>query len=298
MYEYEGEPESEEYGEEAEEEELNKTYMDLMWQYLHHMLIPGNTLMNFRQGFPSVVNYDQLMAMIRRTIDPYLRVYGLSNQSIIQEANQTAHKIRQDLRELGFDTFDPYSYNYLGSIPHSNLPILLLNALGLFPSLIQSGRSILLLYPNEWKALIDAGLDLCEQVHGHPYFYWLIADISKLYWYIHEAPEEEEELQDLPGYTADDLIDNLLSHKKCYAIDFDMQSIRDIYEKELRNHDEENYRIEWMTQQPHPNESIQRDIENRIRQAEERAKIGYAIYEAIIELEDARKNVDVRSRII
>ena len=81
---------AEEYPEEAigEEEEsgLDHTYLTLLWAYLEHMLVPGNTLDNFNPSFstfPDEATYQRLMEMIRYTIDPYLSVSDANNQTII-----------------------------------------------------------------------------------------------------------------------------------------------------------------------------------------------------------------------
>ena len=306
MYQYGDYPESEEeYGEEVGEQEeveepLNKTYMDLMWQYLHHMLIPGSTLTNFRPDILYLANYDQLMTMIQHTIDPYLAVNVMDNQMISQEANQTAHRIRQDLWELGFSEIDPYSYINYRSVPYSNEPILLLNALGLLTSKSINAQWRVMLYPNEWKALVDAGLDLCEQVNGHPYFYRLIGDVESVYTsHLYELTDVERKLPHLPSYTADDLIDNLVPNKKCYDVNFDMRAIEDIYEEEGSKHQTVgNLDVDDIKYYERTHGTIPSHLESAISLIEERDNILYAIYEAITELEAIRQNVGVESKII
>ena len=154
---------------------LDHTYLTLMWSYLNHMLIPGNTLDNFNPSFypfPDDATYQRLMEMIRYTIDPYLSVSDADNRTIITMEDYVVQDVRQDLVDLGFNgEIDPTTYVYFQSVPYSNLPILLLYALGLVPAMFDDpfSYSAPSLYPNEWKALLrlSAGSDLYpEQVRG------------------------------------------------------------------------------------------------------------------------------------
>lgn len=191
------------------ERDLHWQYRYLMWLYLNHMVIPGNSVTNFQPSFeasfpppPNEATYQQLMTMIRHTIDPYLTVNNEDNQTITEEANRTAREIHQDLSDLGFSgEIHPSRWNYFKSSPYSNLPILLANALGLLPIIVVTRG----LYPNEWKALLDADIHLCEDVEGHSYFYWLIDNYNRGRSLDLRRTETSEEnlLPYLPGYTAE-----------------------------------------------------------------------------------------------
>ena len=316
MTEYEEEPEFEKEEEEGEFR-LDQTYLTLLWAYLEHMLIPGNTLDNFNPSFypfPDDVTYQRLMEMIRYTIDPYLSVSDADNRTIITMADYVAQDVRQDLVVLGFNgEIDLSTYNYFRSVPYSNLPVILLNALGLVHAMFDDPFASLppSLYPNEWKALLDAGISLCTQIRDNSYFYWLIENSWKGHSIsIFGADRLENVLPHLPGYTADDIIRSLQSDPECYRDDFDMREIHRIFnhrrnevirEDDLIERMEEQYDIE-VSEGRFPSELEQRRRRQQI--ARRRASLNEQmlfldqIQDAINALEELRRNITVRPRII
>ena len=308
----------EEYPEEEEEEEIAEpgiedTYLVLMWSYLEHMLIPGNTLGNFKptfSPFPDDATYDRLMTMIRRTIDPYLAVNDMDNQTIIQEADLVAQEIRRDLIDLGLTgEINDISYIYFQSIPYSNLPILLLNALGLVPGMfddIEVGQYVGL-YPNEWKALLDAGFPLCAQIGKRSYFSWLIGSSWKgLSMSITGSDRPENVLPHLPGYTAEDIIRSISSDPECYRVDFDLREILGVFNRrknEIIRSDDltdvmEKQLEKEIAEGRTPSDLDQRrlQIEQRRYGLDERAFLLNQIQEGINEIEKMRRDIE-RARL-
>ena len=226
------------------------------------------------------------------------------------------------------------TYNYFRSVPYSNLPVILLNALGLVHAMFDDPFASLppSLYPNEWKALLrlsagsdlypelcsgyktelpDAGISLCTQIRDNSYFYWLIENSWKGHSIsIFGADRLENVLPHLPGYTADDIIRSLQSDPECYRDDFDMREIHRIFnhrrnevirEDDLIERMEEQYDIE-ISEGRFPSELEQRRRRQQI--ARRRASLNEQmlfldqIQDAINALEELRRNITVRPRII
>ena len=317
---------------------LDHTYLTLMWSYLNHMLIPGNTPENFNPSFspfPDDATYQRLMEMIRYTIDPYISVSDADNRTIITMEDYVVQDVRQDLVDLGFNgEIDHTTYVYFQSVPYSNLPILLLYALGLVPAIFDDpfSYSAPSLYPNEWKALLrlsagsdlypeqssgyktelpDAGISLCARIRDNSYFYWLIENSWKGHSIsIIGADRPENVLPHLPGYTVEDIINNIRSDPECYRDDFDLREIRRIFDRRrneiirddnLTERMEEQYDIE-ISEGRFPSELEQRRRRQQI--ARRRASINEQmllldqIQEAINALDELRRDITVRPRII
>lgn len=304
------EEEEEEIGEEPS---IDDTYLALMWSYLEHMLIPGNTLANFNPGiypFPDEAIYQRLMMMIRHTIDPYLAVNNRDNQTIIEEANKVAQEIHQDLIDLGSTgEIDPISYIYFQSIPYSNLPVILLNELGLVPAMFSDSnrQTSPSLYPNEWKALLDAGLPLCTQIGTRSYFSWMIGSSWKgQSMSLIGIDRPENVLPHLPGYTSEDIIKSIDSDPECYRGDLDLREIRGVFNRrknEIIRSDAISDGMERQLEEDIREGRTQLDIEQRRLQIEqrrygldERAFLLDQIVAGINEIEKIRRDIE-RARI-
>ena len=144
-------------------------------------------------------------------------------------ANHVAQSVHQDLNDLGFpEEIEPISYIYFQSVPYSNLPVILLYELGLVPGMFDDPKQV---YPRvsiqtNGRHSLDAGISLCGQVGQHSYLYWLIENSwkgSSMYQIGGDRPENV--LPHLPGYTADDIINNIRSDPECFRDDLDMREI-------------------------------------------------------------------------
>lgn len=307
-------PEYEEEEEDIGEPDIDQTYLALLWAYLNHMLIPGNTSENFHPSFspfPDDATYRRLMEMIRHTIDPYLSISDADDQTIINMANHVAQGVHRDLNALGFpEEIDPISYIYFQSVPYSNLPVILLYELGLVPGMFDDPEASLppSLYPNEWKALLDVGISLCGQVGRHSYLYWLIENSwkgSSMYQIGGDQPENV--LPHLPGYTADDIINNIRSDPECLRNDLNMREILHgfnrrrneiIRDTDLTERMEENYEREVAGGvNPSDIERFRLQIERRRSMLDRQIFLLNQIRDASVDLGEIRNGI-MKTRII
>jgi len=138
--------------------------------------------------------YPEILQVAQHIVDKYVQTGDVDTAAKeIKNYYFRLNPSRKDIPE--------YFIGFYLSNSNSDLPILLLYKLGLLPSYVENNPVPL----NEWKALLDAGIDLCNVVNDHTYLYYLIAN-PKL-WNAEEIP-----------FTENDILANIAIHPDCYPL--------------------------------------------------------------------------------
>ena len=244
-------------------------FMILIGAYLKQRLDPFKHGVTFthtssaRETGVSRDTFDRLFPLIQPIIDDYVEkgTRATTDQQLDDLARQTAQRITDTYSTIApGESIDPGSASYFESTSYSDLPVLLLYYLGVIDTAVYYlGQSYLYYAPNEWRALIKAGLNLCEYNGDYPYLYYLIKSIYLIHpertpIYKQWEPLQSQSQERLP-YNSQDLMDTLSSAIKrgeCTLTEKDLRNLQNAYreaeEKYQRSLEEtEREHIIWKT---------------------------------------------------
>lgn len=251
-------------------------FMPLVGEYLAYRVDPSRYKPPFTWSSIRYVSgiseetFDHLFPFVQPIIDDYVEsgAQATTYPRLNDLAKQTAHRITETYATIAppGEPIDPGSASDFESTPYSDLPVLLMYYLGLIETAVYYlGQEYLYYAPNEWRALIHAGLNLCEYNGDYPYLYYLIksvylihpsAMIRSLNW-VHLPSVLQP--QPLPPYTSQDLIDALSTTSRrgeCTLTEKDLRNLWNAYQEA-----EEKYQSEI-----EENNRYRRQLEEAIRQ--------------------------------
>lgn len=275
-------------------------FLSYLWQYLDYRLIASTGTRNngFTPDFFDNPYPDPQYEIVARTaesiVDTYVRIDSAALEEQIKAADVAASSVLAAYQRFGPHTFENEIQYYFLSVPYSNLPVLLLNSLGLveahFNDVLARQPS---LYPNEWRALLAAGFSLCkfnspdDDTRRHSYLWWLTSNISKdrflnSFSLDPATRTSVNALPSLPGYTADDIVANVT---ECFSLDLD--KVRQELRKVSRGIEaEERHLIALQNDETYvPDEGLQITIDQRKEEINLRRQSVDAVEEAISQLE-------------
>ena len=204
-------------------EDLENDFLPGIAIYLYNQLNPDTSILNLETNVEP-----EIRRLVFPIVDDYVSTAKDASDQIKQrQAQITTQRILEMQRGLGgqIDRGGKYSFK---SVNYSDLPTLLAYYLGLLSTayeyLVTSDPSTLRVmyqYPSEWRALIGAGLNLCDKVGGHSYMYWLISSIGQL-GQAKDIINSEGQRRSIQPYWFDELY-NALYNKKCTLNHSDLQ---------------------------------------------------------------------------
>lgn len=222
-------------------------FMPLVGSYLAYRVDPAKTEPSFtwpsfrhELGIPEET-FNRLFPLVKPIIDDYVEAgaKAITDQQLDRLAEQTARRIIETYATIAppGESIDPGSASYFTSTPYSDLPVLLMYYLGVIETAVYYlGQNYLYYAPNEWRALVKAGLNLCEYNGDYPYLYYLIKSI----YFMHPSYREirympgQIQLAPRPSYTSQDLIDSLSSANKrgeCLLTEKDLRNLQNAYQE-------------------------------------------------------------------